>query len=108
MTTLTGPIAAYIAAANNQDVCGVVACFISDAVVRDEGRSRHGVEAIQEWTEEVNRKYQPTVEPLSVHTEKDSTLVVVRVSGTFPGSPIDLRYHFALIGQKISRLEITP
>ena len=28
------------------------------------------------------------------------------VSGTFPGSPVDLRYVFTLAGDKVSRLEI--
>lgn len=30
-----------------------------------------------------------------------------RVSGDFPGSPIDLRYVFTLTGGKIERLEIS-
>jgi hypothetical protein len=28
------------------------------------------------------------------------------VTGTFPGSPIELRFHFTLHGELISRLEI--
>jgi hypothetical protein len=30
-----------------------------------------------------------------------------RVSGNFPGSPVELRYVFTLDGEKIARLEIS-
>jgi hypothetical protein len=33
--------------------------------------------------------------------------VITRVTGEFPGSPIELRYRFTLDGDKIARLEIT-
>jgi len=35
------------------------------------------------------------------------TIVTGRVSGDFPGSPIELRYAFALDGDEIARLEIS-
>ena len=33
--------------------------------------------------------------------------VTARVTGDFPGSPVDLRYRFTLEGATIARLEIT-
>jgi hypothetical protein len=35
-------------------------------------------------------------------------VVTARVTGDFPGSPVELRYGFALEGNRITRLEITP
>ena len=38
----------------------------------------------------------------------DQTTVTGRVTGDFPGSPVDLQYRFILEGDKIARLEIAP
>lgn len=106
-TTLTGPVANYIAAANAGDVDAVAANFSEDAVVRDEQQSRRGIAAIRQWATEVGKKYRPTVEVLEVEQTTGKTILKGRVSGDFPGSPIDLRYVFTLTGGKIERLEIS-
>lgn len=36
------------------------------------------------------------------------TTVTARVTGTFPGSPVRLRFRFTVIGELISHLEIAP
>jgi hypothetical protein len=107
VTKLIGPVANYIAAANIQDIEGVVASFSESAVVRDEGRNRQGIAAIREWATEVSKKYRPTVEALDVAHADGRTIVTGRVSGDFPGSPIELCYAFTLKGAKIERLEIS-
>jgi hypothetical protein len=100
-------IADYIAAANSSDVEDVVACFSDTAIVHDEGRERRGRDAIRAWTQETDRKYHPKTEVLDVVTvAADTVLVTGRVSGTFPGSPLDLRYAFTLEGDRIARLQI--
>jgi len=106
-TTLTGPVANYIAAANAQDVDAVAANFSEAAVVRDERQSHQGIAAIRQWAAEVSSKYHPTVEALDVAHTDGRTLLTARVSGDFPGSPIDLRYDFTVTGGKIERLEIS-
>ncbi len=106
-TTLNRPIADYFAGANAQDANAVAACYSEDAVVRDEGQTRQGIPAIGEWAEEVSRKYRPMVEVLAVAETDGRTVVTGRVSGNFPGSPLDLRYAFTLNGEKIARLEIS-
>ena len=106
-TKLPRSVADYVAGANAQDINAVTACFSEDAVVRDEGKSRQGISAIREWAEEVSRKYRPTVEILDVAETDGRTIVTGRVSGNFPGSPIDLRYAFAILGEKIVGLEIS-
>lgn len=107
LSTLTGPVADYIAAANSQDIDAVTAIFSEDAVVRDEGRNRQGIAAIRQWAMEVSKKYHPRIEALDVAQTDGKTILSGRVSGDFPGSPIDLRYVFTLNGGKIGRLEIS-
>ena len=104
---LSAPVANYFAAANAQDIDGVVANFGDDAVVRDEGQERQGAIAIRRWAVEVSKKYRPTVEPLDAAEANGKTILTCRVSGDFPGSPIELRYVFTLDGGKIRRLEIS-
>jgi hypothetical protein len=106
-TRLPQPIAAYVAAANAQDVDAVTGCFTVSAVVHDEKQDRHGIAAIRAWAEEVSEKYRPTVEMFgAAETDGETILLRGRVSGNFPGSPIELRYAFKLKGGKIERLEI--
>lgn len=106
-TKLVGPVASYIAAANAQDVEAMMAIFNEEAVVRDEGKDRRGIAAIRQWAVEVSRKYRPTVEALDVARTEGKTILSGRVSGDFPGSPVDLRYVFTLTGGKIECLEIS-
>ena len=47
------------------------------------------------------------LEPIDATTSGDVTQVRTRVSGDFPGSPVNLRYQFVLDGNKIAGLEIT-
>lgn len=104
---LTGPVSTYISGANAQDINAVTACFSEGAVVQDEGRTRQGIAAIREWVEEVSKKYHPTVEVIDVAETDGKIILRGRVSGNFPGSPIDLSYAFNLDGEKIARLEIS-
>jgi len=106
-TKLIGPAANYIAAANAQDVEAVTANFSEGALVRDEGHDRQGIAAIRQWAAEVSKKYRPTVETLDVAQADGRTVLTGRVSGNFPGSPVELRYAFTLSGGKIERLEIS-
>jgi hypothetical protein len=105
-TKLAQPVADYIAAANSHDIDAVTACFSRTAMVHDEKRERRGIAAIREWVVEVTEKYRPTVEVLGVAERDGRTVVRAKVSGNFPGSPVELRYAFTVTGGKIDRLEI--
>ena len=97
----------YFAATNRHDVDGMIAAFAEDAVVQDERQQHRGTSAIRAWIVDTIRKYDFTAEPTSVVHSNDEMVVSVTVSGTFPGSPITLRYRFRLgVGEKIARLEI--
>jgi hypothetical protein len=99
-------IAAYIAGANAADSEAVAACFTLDAVVMDEGQERRGIAAIVAWKEETTEKYTPQTTVLTSQNMPGKSVVTASVSGTFPGSPVVLRYLFTLDGEKIARLGI--
>jgi uncharacterized protein (TIGR02246 family) len=100
-------IAEYFAADRERNGEAVAECFTDDATVKDEGHSYTGRDAIRQWKAESSKKYTYSVEPFSVTTEGDRTVVISHLTGDFPGSPVDLRYLFVLDGQKIAGLEIT-
>src|SRR6266850_1519915 len=103
---LPKPIALYVEAENTGDVKLFDQCFAEDAVVRDENETHEGLGAIKEWKAETKKKYQHTVDPLSV-SEKDGRFIVTnRLTGNFPGSPIELEFVFTLKDDKIVSLEI--
>ncbi len=104
---LPKPIAAYFAAdADKNDMAAVARCFTEQAVVKDEGRTHRGRAAIQQWKEESSTAYQYTSTPFASEVTDGKTIVTSHLVGTFPGSPVDLRYMFELEGEKIAALEI--
>jgi len=100
------PIAIYTAAENRGDVEAMAECFAEDAVVRDEDETIEGLAAIKRWKAETRKKYQHTIEPLASTQKDGKTIVTNRLTGNFPGSPIELDFVFMLAGDKIAALEI--
>src|SRR3546814_20679074 len=101
-------VAACSASAKYRDSSGVKRFFAEDANVFDEGQHRVGNQAIAQMMEDTARRFQPRVEVLNVQQRTGKVLVHNLISGTFPGSPLELRYTFRLDEQgKISRLDIT-
>jgi len=103
---LPKPIALYIAAENSGDMSLLDQCFAENAVVRDEGKTIEGLAAIKKWKAETKKKYQHTVEPLKFVEKDGKAIVTNRLTGNFPGSPIELEFVFKLAGDKIVSLEI--
>jgi hypothetical protein len=97
----------YFAADRDGGPDAVVACFTEQAVVKDEGKTLIGHEAIRNWKAGSTKKYSYTVEPFHIVTENGKTLVTSHLVGDFPGSPVDLRYFFVVADAKIAELEIT-
>ena len=104
--TLPAPVAAYFSAEKNADVDALARCFVDNGVVRDEGGTFTGFSAIKQWNAAARAKYHHTVEPLRALDRDGATVVVGRVSGNFPGSPIDLEHIFTLDGDRIASLDI--
>ena len=103
---LPTPIATYIAAENRGDAQAMAQCFSEDAVVRDEKQTMKGLAAITQWKAETTKKYQHKVEPLASVSKGDKIIVTNRLTGNFPGSPIELEFVFTLDADKITSLEI--
>jgi SnoaL-like protein len=103
---LPKPIALYISAENTGNATLFDQAFAENAAVRDESEMHEGLAAIKKWKAETKTKYQHTVEPLSFTEEDGKTIVTDRLTGNFPGSPIELKFVFTLNGDKIVSLEI--
>jgi hypothetical protein len=104
-TSLPSSITTYFQASNAHDTDGLLAVFTDDAVVADEGHEYRGP-AIRAWSEKVNAAYQPKAEVLDATAIPGGMLVAARVSGTFPGSPVDLHFRFTLTDNLIDALRI--
>jgi ketosteroid isomerase-like protein len=106
MLELPSPITGYFSAANSDDAARVASYFSDDAIVRDERQTIRGAHAVRAWAEETRRKYRYHAEVVASEEATDRTIVTAHVTGDFPGSPIDLRYRFKLVGPKIAELDI--
>jgi hypothetical protein len=105
---LPAPLETYFDAVNREDLDGMLQPFAANAVVKDEGQTCTGRLAVREWIEAVTEKYHPSFKVEEVIDEgADATTVTGLVSGTFPNSPVRLRYAFKLHGGQIARLEIS-
>ena len=103
---LPDPITAYFSA-DSSGAVDIARCFTTHAVVKDEGRTYGGAAAIQAWKAAAAAAYTYTSEPFALEQEDGSHVVTSRVTGSFPGSPIDLRYRFRIERGLIASLEIT-
>ena len=103
--SLPPAVSAYFVA-DRTDGDALALCFTEDAVVIDENRTHSGREAISRWRDEASTKYSYVVDPFAVTEDGDRIVVTAHLTGNFPGSPIDLRYRFDLVNDRIARLEI--
>ena len=102
---LPQPVATYFAA-DRTDGDAVSRCFTETAVVQDEGHTYRGRAAIKQWKADAAAKYQYTSEPFACEQKDGKFVVTSRLTGNFPGSPVNLRFFFRLDGDKIASLEI--
>jgi hypothetical protein len=105
--SLPEPIAAYFDA-DKRDGEAVVRCFTDRGVVEDEGQTHSGPAAIKAWKTAASAKYSYTSEPFAVEQKDGRYIVTSRLTGNFPGSPVNLRFSFHLQRGKIASLEIQP
>ena len=96
----------YFAASNAHDAEAMARAFAADAIVHDERMMHRGRAAIATWAQGTIDKYQTTIVPLSVSGSGASTAVKAKVSGTFPGSPIELTFSFEVRDDGIKSLKI--
>jgi ketosteroid isomerase-like protein len=114
MTTPLPPIIArYFTAADDRDIDALIGCFTPDAVVTDEGTSRHGQDEIRQWREDVANAYDYTLEVLGTEPAGDQGGldwhdVLTHLEGNFPGGTVDLTYRFGLLDGYVAALRIGP
>lgn len=104
--TLPDPIAAYFAA-DTRGPDDVARCFTAQGVVKDNGHTYTGREAIKAWKAESMTLYTYTNDPFSVELVDGVHVVYSHTAGTFAGSPIDMKLSFRLERGLIASLEIT-
>lgn len=70
------------------------------------GKDYRGRAAIQRWQEAADAKYRFVLQPISAQTEGQTTTVLARFTGDFPGSPVGLNHIFTISRDEIVSLEI--
>lgn len=101
-------IDAYFRAIADDDTDALVACFTDDAEVSDEGSVHRGPEEIRAWRERTRSAYLYTADVLRAERDGDRYVITTRLSGDFPGSPVEVPYHFTLREGLFSNLDIDP
>lgn len=105
MSHLPKVVADLITAQNNFDSMAYSHCFAETAIVYDEGKTYNGRKEIKDWIEEANRAYKTLMQPIEYLADKHT--LRAEISGSFPGSPLMLTYHFDINGEEIHSLKIT-
>jgi hypothetical protein len=100
-------IANLVNAQNSFDSVAYANCFSETAVVYDEGKTHNGRPEIRYWIEESNEKYKSVMKPLEYAENGASAVLSAECSGTFPGSPIILKFHFDIVEGQIQYLKVT-
>ena len=98
-------ISELVKAQNEFDSAAYANCFAENAEVFDEGKTYNGKAEIESWIDKANKEYRATMKPLDYN--ENENILSAEVSGTFPGSPIVLKYHFQLADGYIQSLKIT-
>ena len=83
-----------------------IAHFTEDASVLDVDETIEGKAAIKKWIVETNSKYEAFSKVIDIEESGSKVSVITSVSGNFPGSPVDLKYEFMMVNEKIKSLEI--
>lgn len=103
---LSGVIQDLIKAQDDFDSIAYAKCFSDDAIVFDEGNTYKGKQEIETWISSANEKYHTVMKPLEFSETKHESILTVELSGSFPGSPIVVKYHFEIHDNKITSLKV--
>lgn len=100
-------IETYFDLAGGNDIEAYVALFATDTVVHDDGTTRHGLDEVRAWRQEVPC-VDYRVESVSPGPGSGAWTARTEISGDFPGSPVTLDFAFEIAGGLIQRLDIAP
>ena len=104
-TRLPPVIAAFFAAHNTGQTDHFNQLFTADALVTDEAHEYRGA-AIKGWIDSAIAKYKPVADVTDLAQVGEQTIATAQVSGSFPGTPAQIRYRFTLKNEKIAALSI--
>jgi hypothetical protein len=99
-------VAQLLDASKTRSVEAYLATFHENAVVVDEGTTYSGISAIRQWRISINSQFEYTMDIEQAATQEGEFVVKALLTGTFPGSPVHLFYHFELRDGKIAHLVI--
>ncbi|MPS73571.1 MAG: nuclear transport factor 2 family protein [Chryseobacterium sp.] len=102
---LPNVIQELVKAKNSFDSAAFAECFAEKAVVFDEGKTHTGRKEIEQWIDRSNKQHQDTLEPVDYDEKED--ILSAKVTGSFPGSPLVLKFHFKIVDGKIQNLKVT-
>ncbi len=103
---LPKPIADYVAANARLDAGAMSRAFATDAVVRDDGGSHEGHDAILTWIQTATIANRAVFTPNTMDHENGQVVLQGLTSGDFRGSPLRFTLRFTLEGDAIRALEI--
>ena len=92
-------------ATNTREFSDFLSLFTADAHVNDEASDHYGAE-IATWIDRATADTKPTADVTGITGDCGQFVVTAGVSGNFPGSPVQLCYHFTLKDEKIATLFI--
>ena len=104
-TKLPQVIADFFHAHNTGETANFNQLFAVDALVSDEAHEYRGA-AIKAWIDGAIVKYKPVANVIDLAEVSEQTIATARVTGSFPGSPAQIRYKFTLKNGKIAALAI--
>ena len=106
---LPAPIRSYLSAHVARDADAALDFFSPTAVVVDDGATYRGTEEIRGFLAEAGAEFTYTTTLVGAQRSDDSHWAVTnRIEGNFPGGVAELRYRFAMAGERIEELVIAP
>ena len=96
-----------IKAQNTFDSVAYANLFSDTGIVHDEGKTHNGRKEVEQWIADANEKYKSILDPIDYTQKGNKGVLTANVSGTFPGSPIVLKFNFEINDGIIQSLNVT-
>lgn len=97
----------YYAAASDDDLDAIIACFAPSAHVLDEDQHYRGIPEIRRWRERVASRFTYSTQVTEIEqTSEDEYVVATHLEGDFPGGVVDLKQRFTVRDGLIAQLLI--
>ena len=103
---LPKPVADYVEANARLDAGAMLRAFAAHAVVRDDGGSHEGPDAILTWIQAATIANRAVFTPDTVSHENGQVVLRGLTSGDFKGSPLRFTLRFTVQGDTVRALEI--